>query len=79
MRRTLLWLMRFLSSCKQLEYSYLIPFSKDLTVRGKMTVDHKIGLSALEGEGLIFLNQYAGKPVDGRAIGDIQNLLFHTC
>lgn len=49
MRSALSWLMRFLSSCKQLEYSYLIPFCKDLIAPGNLTVDHKIGLSALEG------------------------------
>ena len=50
MRSALSWLIRFLSSCKQLEYSYLIPFCKHLIARGNLTVDHKIGLSALKGE-----------------------------
>ena len=72
-------MMRFLSSCKQLKYSYLIPFFKDLIASGNLTVDHKIGLSALEGEFLIFLNQYAVKPVNGCALGQIQNLLLHAC
>jgi hypothetical protein len=54
-------------------------FCKDLIGRANLTVDNKIGLSALEGEFLIFLNQYAGKPVDGRALGDIQNLPLHAC
>ena len=68
-----------LSSCKQPEYPYLIPFCKDLIRRGNLAVDHKIGVSALQGEVLIFLNHDAGKPVDGRALGDIQNLPLHTC
>lgn len=72
-------MMRFLSSCKQLKYSYLIPFFKDLIARGNLTVDHKIGPWALYGEFLIFLNQYAGKPVNGCALGHIQNLLVHAC
>ncbi len=50
-------MMRFLSSCKQPENSYLIPFRKDLIALGNLTVYCKIGVFALEWEILIFLNQ----------------------
>ena len=70
--------MFFLSSCKQLEYLYLIPFCEDLVARGNLPVDYKIGFASLKGQVLIFFFQYAGKPLYGRALADIQNLPLHT-
>jgi len=65
-----------LSPCKQLENLYLIPIRKDMIARDNLTVDDEIGLFALEGEVLIFLNEDSRKLINGRALGDFQNLLL---
>ena len=49
-----------------------------MIARDNLTVDYKIGLFALDGEVLIFYNEDSRKLIDGRALGDVQNLLLDT-